>query len=166
MPLLLSIVGWVFVAVGVVAWIGFLMEKPPMPAFGTRETLRFPSAIQETPIFLAIGFGFVLVAAGAILRSLDQLNDAMRASSRAPHADTSPGAALPDVATPAPELQPLSVRRGDFPADIARMVSRLEQAGWSIEPGQAGAWQASRRGHVQQFSSLDEFRDWLSARAT
>ena len=82
MPLLLSIVGWVFVAVGVVAWIGVAQDKPPVPSFGARDAMRFPSAIQETPIFLALGFGFVLIAAGAILKTLNEGLAQLRAMRR------------------------------------------------------------------------------------
>lgn len=209
MALLLTIVGWVFVVFGVLAWTGITADKPPV-----RGAIVFPSAIQETPIFLAIGFGFVLVAAGAILKALQ---DAVAALDRrgSPKVEMWSGRAEPAALAVPPALAeavarasaagwriagrapddwsaekdgrtllfqnamelaawldtlpkpvPIPARRAELSPEIARMIERMESQGWKIEPERNDAWHATRRGHTQIFSSLEEFRAWLAARAS
>jgi hypothetical protein len=162
MPLFLTIVGWGFVAFGGVAWAGLAMDRPPaLGAFGARPPAQLPSAIQETPIFLAIGFGFVLIAAGAILRAIQasgaQIGALREDMGRGPRAMS---VAARSEAMPAAHAAPT----GDIPAEIAELVARAESQGWRIEPQAKGGWQATRRGHTQVFQSVDEFRDWLAGR--
>ncbi|MCA3246990.1 MAG: hypothetical protein ING19_20695 [Azospirillum sp.] len=169
MPLFLSIVGWLFVVFGVIAWFGVPASRPV--DFGLRGTIQFPSAIQETPVFLAIGFGFALVAAGAILSAMETMTGELRRLTGvgAPSAAGQiSGFSLPEIAEPnpaAPARVPLPAQRAALPEDVQRMVVRMEAQGWRIEPQQNDTWHATRRGHTQVFSSLGEFRDWLLPRA-
>ena len=146
MAILLSIVGWVFVAFGAIAWIGLLTDKPPVSGLGARAAIAFPSAIQETPIFLALGFGFVLIAAGAILKALQ---DAVAVFARRQAPQT-------EIWSGRPEPAAIAV-----PPALAEAVARANAAGWSIAGRAPDDWSAAKDGRTLLFQSAMDLAAWL-----
>lgn len=147
---LLFAVGTIFVGFGALGWFGLLTAAPP----AGRGTVAWPSAIQETPIFLAIGFGFALIAAGAIVDRLDRLLKVLAPANAAPLRTGEAGrtvSGLPEIAAPNP------------PDDTEAQQRALAARGWTVEIGKNGRWRATGKSGTVNFESEREKRDWIAA---
>jgi hypothetical protein len=147
---LLFAFGVIFVGFGVMGWIGLLTAPAPPGRAGA----SWPSAIQETPIFLAIGFGFALIAAGAIVDRLDRLLKVLT-----PANAVQPGAGrtdrtvagLPEIAAPEATARAEAEQRA------------LAARGWTVEIGKNGRWRATGKSGTVNFESEREKRDWIES---
>jgi hypothetical protein len=140
---LLSALGTIFVGFGILGWVGLLTAATP----SGRGAVAWPSAIQETPIFLAIGFGFALIAAGAIVDRLDRLLKALASAQT-----TTPAAASPS-----------RIAAFEATSEIPeREQHELAARGWRVGIDGNGRWRATSRAATVVFESEREKRDWIA----
>lgn len=144
MAALLFVVGTIFVGFGVLGWVGLLTAAPP----AGRGTVAWPSAIQETPIFLSIGFGFALIAAGVVVERMDRMLRLLVASQANQQAAPSPGQIAPSFAV----------------VDVSDSEQReLAARGWVVAIDRNGRWRATGKSATVIFETEREKRDWIAA---
>ena len=158
MAAFLAVVGMLFVAFGALGWIGLVAA----PAPAGRGSIAWPSAIQETPILLAIGFGFALIAAGVIVNRLDRLLAHLPVGAgpvgSGPTFSSAPATSAPAMPAPTdsdsadPALSAVSER------DRAALAGR----GWTLAQRKDGRWQATGRPGTVNFETEREMRDWIA----
>jgi hypothetical protein len=147
MAALLFLVGTIFVGFGVLGWVGLLTAAPP----AGRGTVAWPSAIQETPIFLSIGFGFALIAAGVVVERMDRMLRLLVASQANQQAAPSPGRSEP------------SIDSTDISPSDKRDQHELAARGWVVAIDRNGRWRATGKSATVIFETEREKRDGIAA---